>query len=164
MYVVGMSFYGEPFSTHGGWSEQNEIGRVWSRWMAFFEGSQQKLQPIIYPGVFYEIHVYDEETVAKGIFEVFVGARLKTLESVPLALLIKALPAGDYARFTLEGSAISGDWDFAVDRWIAEAGYQRAHPFSIQYYDERFKGIDNLEASILDVYIPVELRFDACAA
>ena len=43
MYVAGMSFYGDPFRTYGGWSEENEIGQVWSRWMAFFEANKQKL-------------------------------------------------------------------------------------------------------------------------
>jgi len=156
MYVAGMSFYGDPFRTHGGWSEENEIGRVWARFMTYFEKNKQKLQTIPPPDIFYEIHIYDDETIVKGVFEVFVGTRIKTLEGVPLELLIKTLPASEYARFTFEGQAISEDWYLAVDQWIAKASYQRANPFFFQYYDDRFKGVDKIEDSILDVYIPVE--------
>ena len=54
------------------------------------------------------------------------------------------------------GEEITGDWHMEIDQWISTAGYQRAHSFMFQYYDERFKGVDNIEESVLDVYMPVK--------
>ena len=34
--LVGLSFFGDPFREKGGWTEQNEIGRLWSRFMSIF--------------------------------------------------------------------------------------------------------------------------------
>ncbi|MBT7191836.1 MAG: GyrI-like domain-containing protein [Anaerolineae bacterium] len=157
MHLVGMSFYGDPFSTHGGWDGENEIGRVWARFMKYMGEKESELRTIIYPDALYEVHIYNEETIQKGIFEIFVGARLESIKNIPIELLIKTLPASEYARFTFEGDDISSDWYLSIDKWIAEAGYQRAHSFSFQFYDERFKGMDRISESILDVYMPVKL-------
>jgi hypothetical protein len=35
MTLLGFSFFGDPFRFHGGWEEENEIGRLWSRFMAY---------------------------------------------------------------------------------------------------------------------------------
>jgi len=156
MHIAGMSFFGDPFSTHGGWDGKNEIGRVWARFMKYLGENEKKFQSISYPNALFEVHTYNDETITKGIFEVFVGARLNTLEDIPLELLIKSIPASEYALFTFGGEEISSDWYLSIDQWIAEAGYQRAHPFSFQYYDERFKGMDKIAESTLDVYMPVK--------
>ena len=156
MQFVGMSFYGDPFSTRSGWDGENEIGRLWARLMKYLGEYGEKIQHITQAGVAYEIHIYNEETTEKGGFEVFVGVRVNQLDEVPVELLVKTLPATEYAVFTFEGEAISSDWYMHIDQWIAGAGYQRAHPFSFQYYDERFKGLDHIEESILDVYMPVK--------
>jgi AraC family transcriptional regulator len=156
MQFVGMSFYGDPFNTRSGWDGDNEIGRLWARFMKYLGENGEKIQQITHPDVAYEIHVYNEDTSTKGVFEVFVGVRVTRLEEIPVELLVKNLPSCEYAVFTLEGEAISSDWPMHIDEWIANAGYQRAYPFSYQYYDERFKGVDNLEESTLDVYMPVK--------
>jgi len=156
LVLAGMSFYGDPFSTHGAWSGENEIGRVWTRFMTYLEGHHEQLEDILQPGVFYEVHTYSDETVSRGLFEVFVGARLTSLEGAPPALLIKTLPASEYAVFTVQGEEIATDWYSQAETWIADSGYQRAHDFTFQYYDERFKGVEQMEESVLDVYIPIK--------
>ena len=35
--LVGMSFYGDPFDTHAGWDEDNQIGLLWKRLFAFLQ-------------------------------------------------------------------------------------------------------------------------------
>jgi len=39
--------------------------------------------------------------------------------------------------------------------WLPLAEYEMAGDFEFQYYDERFKGVDKIDESLLDVYIPV---------
>lgn len=153
--LVGMSFYGNPFDTHSGWDESNEIGRVWSRFTKYLDENDEIFQQFD-KGVYYEVHIYNQETITKGIFEVFVGMQADIIEGVPVELLVKILPSTKYAVFTLEGEDISSDWHTHIDQWIKDAGYQRAHPYSFQYLDERFKGVQNLKDSVLDVYMPVK--------
>jgi predicted transcriptional regulator YdeE len=154
--MVGMSFYGDPFDTHSGWDEENEIGRVWLRFMKYMEGNGSNILHITDPEAALEVHVYNPETSTKGVFEVFVGLQVDRIESVPVELLVKILPPTIYAVFTLQGEEISTDWHMHIDLWIAAAGYQRAHPFSFQYLDQRFKGVNRISESELDVYMPVK--------
>ena len=69
MHLVGMSFYGDPFSLRGGWDGENEIGRVWARFMKYLGEKEDLLKGIIYPDAFYEVHIYNEETIEKGVFD-----------------------------------------------------------------------------------------------
>jgi len=155
MHIVGMSFYGDPFSTRGGWDGENEIGRLWARFMKYLNENQRAIRHITKPNVACEIHIYNQDTMALGLFEVFVGVPVKQLENVPVDLLIKTLPASQYAVFTFAGEEIASDWQMKIDQWLDEVGYQRAYNFSMQYYDERFKGVDQIADSILDIYMPV---------
>ena len=153
--LVGLSFYGDPFETSAGWTEENQIGQLWQRMLAYLSEHADKIQHPVPVQASYEVHVYGPETMTKGLFEVFIGIAVEQLEAVPVDLLVKILPATEYAVFTLQGQQISSDWHLEIDEWIAAAGYQHAHPFSFQYYDERFKGLDQLADSQLDVYMPV---------
>ena len=153
--LVGISFYGDPFETSAGWTEENQIGRIWQRLMAYLAENPEAIQHRVPIQASYEVHVYGPETTTKGLFEVFVGIPVERLQAVPVDLLVKILPATEYAVFTLQGEQISSDWHLEIDQWIAEAGYQQSLPFSFQYYDARFKGVDQIEESILDVYMPV---------
>jgi len=154
--LVGMSFYGDPFETSAGWTEENQIGRLWQRLMGYLAENADAIQQRVPIQASYEVHVYGPETMSKGLFEVFVGLQVKRLETVPVDLLVKILPSAEYAVFTLQGEQISSDWHLEIDQWIAAAGYQGALPFSFQYYDERFKGLDQIEDSQLDIYMPVK--------
>lgn len=154
--LVGLSFYGDPFDVGSAWTEENQIGRTWQRLMRYLEGHPQAIHCRLASDVFYEVHIYGEETSSKGLFEVFVGAPVERLEAVPVDLLVKVLPATEYAVFTFQGEAIFGeDWLMSIDGWLKQAGYERSFLYSIQYYDERFKGLDQIADSTLDVYIPV---------
>jgi predicted transcriptional regulator YdeE len=154
--LVGMSFYGDPFETSAGWTEENQIGRLWQRLMAYMAENPDAIQQRVPIQASYEVHVYGPETMSKGLFEVYVGLQVEHLEAVPVDLLVKILPATEYAVFTLQGAQIASDWHLEIDQWIAAAGYQSARPYNFQYYDERFKGLDQIEDSQLDIYMPVK--------
>lgn len=154
--LVGMSFYGDPFETSAGWTEENQIGQLWQRLMAYLAEHSNKIQHPVPVQASYEVHIYGPETMTKGLFEVFIGIAVEQLAAVPVDLLVKILPATEYAVFTLQGAQISTDWHLEIEQWITEAGYKGSHPFSFQYYDERFKGLDKIEESQLDVYMPVQ--------
>ncbi len=158
--LVGFSFYGDPLRLSPGWTEENEIGRLWSRFIAYAEKNQEQLGAVIVnPGIAYEVHIYNEETMTTGVFEVFVGAELAAPDLAPLDTVIKVLPDTQYAVFTIRGEAIVGDWHLAIYQdWLPNSGYELAHEFHIQYHDGSFKGFDRLDESSLDVYVPIKPR------
>ena len=69
---------------------------------------------------------------------------------------MKVLPPTKYAVFTLAGEEITSDWHQMIHRdWLPDSGYQIAYDYAIERYDERFKGLDKIADSVLEVYIPV---------
>ncbi len=151
LLVAGFSFFGDPFHSHAGWTETNEIGRLWQRLFGFLTSPAN---PYPQPSVSYEIHLQNHETPRTGEFEVFAGFEIPDLARVPPELCVKVLPAGDYALFTLRGDQIVSD-EPIFDCWANTSGYRQAFPFFAQRYDARFKGLDRLAESELDVLVPV---------
>jgi AraC family transcriptional regulator len=155
--LVGFSFFGDPFRLHSAWSEENEIGRLWSRFMAYMEQHAGDLAAVE-PHTAYEVHLDSAERERTGEYEVFIGVAVATIATVPLVPLVKILPPTTYAVFTLVGDQIVGDWNKQIASWMEQAGYQYAYPYSFEYYDERFKGMDRIGESALDVYVPIRRR------
>ncbi len=104
----------------------------------------------------YEVHVQHEETKLTGEFEVFAGLEVERLEDVPVEVSVKILPPATYAVFTLQGQQIVSDWEKMIADWMLKSGYQSSQAFGFQRYDERFKGVDHIDESVLDVYVPVK--------
>ncbi len=154
--LMGVSFYGDPFQLSGDWTVENEIGRVWKRFMNYLEENRPTLQTLLDGDELYEVHIYNPETPTKGFFEVFTGLATRDPWNVPVDLLVKALPATQYAVFTLMGEQITSDWYKDLETTLTQKGYVRSHPFIIERYDRRFKGMDQIADSELDIYIPVK--------
>ena len=154
--LVGFSFYGDPFAEYGGWTEGNEIGRLGQRFVDYLTQHGEGIKHVKKLGVAYEGHVETEETASRGYREVFMGVEVERLEDVPVEMLIKILPPAMYAVITVSGEQITSDWSQLLYEWMHEAGYESAHSYGMQYYDERFKGVDKLGESEIDVYVPVK--------
>ena len=158
MLLAGFGFYGDPFQLNGEWTHENEIGRLWERFSTWFNQNRSSLN-IEMPRQMYEVHIEHAETALKGHFEIFVGFEIDAPEDIPPELLIKVLPACTYARFTLTGKEITSDWSSTFYReWLQDSNYEQAFKFGIQVYDERFKGMDNIDESTIDLLIPVQLH------
>jgi len=154
--LMGVNFFGDPF-TMTGWTEENEIGRLWKRLEAFLAQHAALMESVKNPGVGYEVWSSDEETAAKGLFDIFAGVEIDNLDDVPVELLVKVLPPTQYAVFTLQGEEITSDWSRSIyQEWLPNSGYESAYQYNFQYYDERFKGIDKIAESAIDVYVPVK--------
>jgi predicted transcriptional regulator YdeE len=157
MTLVGFSFFGDPFQVASDWSEENEIGRTWKRFMAFLAEHRLQIRHVKSDTVMYEVHVTHQDTQQTGEFEVYAGLEVHELEDVPVQLSAKILPPATYALFTIEGEEIVGDWPWLVGtEWLPRAGYEMTGGYSVLRYDERFKGMERVAESVLDVYIPVK--------
>ncbi len=155
-YLVGFSFFGDPFARSAGWTEENEIGRLWQRFMTHLAQSPCPIGRVKAEGVMYELHVYHAETPRTGEFEVFVGVEVEALEAIAVELSAKILPPATYAVFTLHGEQITSDWARLIyTDWAPGAGYAVVQTHSLQRYDARFKGMAQIADSALEVYIPV---------
>lgn len=155
--LLGVSFFGDPFAGSAGWTEENEIGRLWNRFSRYLTEHKELFGTFSDSSAGYEVHIEHHETAKMGHFEVFVGMEIKNPDAVPYELLVKVLPASTYAVFTLKGEEITSDWEITIGSRLKELGYRRAHTYSFQYLDRRFKGIDKISESELDVYVPVTL-------
>jgi predicted transcriptional regulator YdeE len=156
MFLLGLDFFGDPFKFSSGWTEENEIGRLWKRFIAYFEKHNDQLLHIKDASVMYEIHIEHQETLQTGEYEVFVGVEVTKLENVPIDITVKVLPATLYAIFTLKGEQILSDWSTMVhEEWMPGSGYRLSYSYGMQCYDERFKGLEQISESELELYIPV---------
>jgi predicted transcriptional regulator YdeE len=156
MMLVGFSFFGDPFAESGGWTEGNEIGRLWDRFGTYMANNANRIKYVVDNEVGYEIHIYHDETASKGHYEVFVGIEVGQLEDVPVETLVKVLPPARYAVFNLRGQQITSDWHLLIEEWMSKEGYQQAHNYGFQYYDSRFKGLERIDESEIDVYVPIK--------
>jgi AraC family transcriptional regulator len=154
--LLGFSFFGDPFASSAGWTEENEIGRLWDRFTAYLETNESVLQAMTNPGVAYEVHITHAETAEKGEFEIFVGVEIAGVEVAPVHTVIKVLPPSRYAVFTLQGEQIASDWNRMIyNDWLPGSGYEIVPEYGFQLYDSRFKGVQNLQESELEVYVPI---------
>jgi predicted transcriptional regulator YdeE len=158
--LVGMGFYGDPFAKASAWDEDNEIGSLWKRFMAFLSAQPDAICDRADAGEYwYELHIAAAETPKTGRYEVFVGVEARGLGSVPLACAAKVLPAAEYAAVTVKGPEMGGDWMGRMYSELVPGLGRRASPaFSFELYDARFKGMDRLSESELDYYIPLLAR------
>ena len=46
MLLLGLDFFGDPFQSSSGWTEENEIGRLWQRFMAFLTRAGQPIRHV----------------------------------------------------------------------------------------------------------------------
>lgn len=157
--LIGCVFYGDPFHSAGGWSEENEIGLTWQRFLDLYEKHKDLIQQHqINQDFQYEVHIEPAEYAKTKKFYVFVGVQVPVLNEIPLEMLGTILPPATYAIFTFKGKEMFRGGDFIWKKWLPESGYRESHPFLIQAYDKkRFHGLDN-EESELDYYIPIERK------
>ncbi len=157
MALAGFSFFGDPFHSHAGWTEENEIGRVWQRLTVFYEALPAEERHNADETVWYELHLEHPGSIEKGEWEIFVGYQIKQPEAHAIELSLKHLPAMTWAVFPLKGAQI-GSFDAEYQTWLAASAYEEAYPLLIERYDSRFKGMDHLEESELDYLVPVRKK------
>lgn len=153
--LAGMSFFGDPFASSDAWSEENHIGQLWKRLMKYLEHQKHTLEWNSHRGPYYEVHLFNPATETQGHFEIFVGYRISEITKLPYELTAKYLPPTRYVVFTLKGKAIIGDWEREILTWLEKNNYREAYPYNFQFYDERYKGLDPVDESVIDVYFPI---------
>lgn len=159
--LAGCVFYGDPIGSHGEGSTENEIGRLWERFMCLSRAYQEQLSCIsVEEGVAWEAHIQSEESDEPNEYTVFAGVEVKEPPPLPLAFFYKVLPDTKYAVFTLKAGEFSIGLNQIYGEWLPSSGYRESHTYMLWRYDvETFRGLDDPE-SVIQAYIPVEEKSD----
>jgi predicted transcriptional regulator YdeE len=159
MKLAGMSYHG-PMKGEG-WSKDNPIGQLWTRFIDFWNAKVSLLEgKMINKDTHYEVHVWNKEVFDEtGIFHTFVGVEVDDIDGLPVELEGKCLPAKRYAKVTVRGEEIK-TWESEWAEVLPEDKYKVAKydgmEYLIQCYDERFKGLDKMGESEMDILVPIE--------
>jgi len=156
--LLGCVFYGDPFHSAEEWSYENEIGKLWER---FMELSMKKYSLLLTKisvdyNIGYELHLEPKEYANTRKYYVMVGTEVSNIEEIPLEMFVKILPKITYILFTttIENKLEIGG--IIYKQWIPENGFEQAFPYIIQGYDgKRYKGLDDPKSEI-DWFIPVK--------
>ena len=161
--LAGMSFYGDPFTSRAGWTEENEIGRLWMRLGRYLASVGAPM-----PEVSYEVHLRGADSALTGEFEVFAGYPVPVPGAVrpgdvAVELVTRTVPEGEYVEIELCGADILEESPVLAD-WFTESGYREGGPFIVLRYDERFLGTDRLDESVVTFLMPVRQAADGDVA
>jgi predicted transcriptional regulator YdeE len=155
--LAGMSFFGDPFTSHAGWTEENEIGRLWARLIAFVCADDV---PFPMPTVTWELHVRGAQALETGEFEVFAGFEAPDTDALPVELSRKTVPGGLHVEVELTVADMAAD-NPVLERWLRATGHHDSGQYVLLRYDERFRGTAG--DSVLRLYVPVTSGTDESA-
>lgn len=154
--IIGMNFYGDPFSVGGSWSVDNAIGKLWQRYSVYLSKYSDQILHRVSPDESYECHVMDEGFEETGEYGVMVGVEVSSLNQQPVHLVSKVIPGKQYLVLILKGQEIVSDQQVFVNEILIE------HPdisvdarFFFEKYDKRFKGMNRIDESLVEIYIPL---------
>jgi len=156
MVIGGINYYGDPIENHEGWNVENEIGKLWNRFMYLYFQKKDAISAIINENAFYEIHIQtDKDCENNNEYGIMVGVELKDIVDMPEEMVLKVFGERKYLAFTLEGIEIVENWKL-MSEWIDKSEYVIDGDYVIQKYDERFKGMDKIEQSVMEAWFPVK--------
>lgn len=158
--LSGMVYYGNPVHTHDGWNIENEIGKLWNRFMNICMDKPETIKKYtIEPKIAYEAHIaYAGEPDQE--YHIFVGIETASPIRDPVEFFYKELPSTKYAIFTAKGANMAEQIEEVYKEWLPNSPYIESHPFMIQRYDQdRFKGLED-ESSEIDFMIPIKERLN----
>jgi len=154
--IIGMNYYGDPFSVGGAWSVDNAIGKLWQRFSTYLSKHAKQILHRVNMDESYECHVMDETFEDTGEYGIMVGLEVSSLTNQPVHLVSKVIPKKKYLVLILRGQDIVSDQQVFINQIL------KAHPeksvdsrFFFEKYDKRFKGMNRLEESLVEIYIPL---------
>jgi predicted transcriptional regulator YdeE len=154
--IIGMVYYGNPFKDAAAAPEQNEIGKLWTRFNTYWDSHRQAFKHAVDTKIGWELHIGTDEYEETKEYFVMVGVEVSKIEDLPAPIFAKVLPAGQYAAFTLKGEQMTGNWGEAIYKeWLPSSAYEEATSCTIERYDEdRFKGWGDPESEI-EIWVPI---------
>lgn len=158
LIIMGLDFYGDPFSIAGEWSQDNSIGLLWKMFHKRLQKSVYKSNTNVDHSLYCELHQFDEDFKLNGHYGLMVGVGLKALDEIPSDFVMKTLAENTYLELELQGHDITSDYyELAKECLLDYPEYQVDPSYMIQLYDDRFKGMDRVEESIITAWLPLKI-------
>jgi AraC family transcriptional regulator len=159
MIIVGMVYYGNPFKDVEVAPEQNEVGKLWTRFSTYWDSHREAFKHEVNTSVGWELHITTDEYEETKEYYVMVGIEVSRIEDLPAPIFAKVLPAGQYAVFTLKGEQMTSNWGDAIYKeWLPSSAYEEATGCTIERYDEdRFKGWGDPDSEV-EIWVPVKAK------
>lgn len=135
--VFGMEYRGK--------NENGEIPKLWEVFMQKYS----QINPNGYEDMYGLYYDYDES----GTFTSFAGVKFDNSKTLPEGMVIKEIPARDYAVFTFKGhiSEIGVFWEKIYTEYMAKNNLTIDYGLSFELYDERFA-----KSGECDIYVPIK--------
>lgn len=160
--MVGMSFFGDPFTNVTMWSEDNGIGQLWKRFGVWIQPNLHTLPTAMKENMVYEVHIKPDQMNESGGYEVFAGIQVEALDVIPVECVGKVLPQTQYAEFTLTGEEITSDWySWIYEGWMPHSGYEPSSGYSIKVYNKIPEGFEHVKKASFKVLVPIRKVGDA---
>jgi AraC family transcriptional regulator len=159
--LIGCVFFGDPFHRAKEWSYENEIGKLWTRFMSLTKKYSSLLQRISSdPFTGYELHLEPEEFRKTNQYYVMVGLEARDFDQIPLEFFSKNLPKTDFLEFTTQMAKRKTQGSYIFQKWMPEHKIKQRYPFIIQRYDsKRYRGLDD-PSSEIDWLIPIQNKLE----
>jgi AraC family transcriptional regulator len=134
---------------------ERDRGTIAALWEAFgleAEVVPNRLHPAQYCGI-----SFSSADGPSGTFHM-VGVVVDSIETVPPALVGKAIPPHRYARFVHKGLSRDAGMtlDYAYQTWLPKSGASLAVPLEIEVYGSCYTGSDDPNATC-EILIPTDL-------
>lgn len=145
--LAGIPYHGD--NSHG------ELAGIWQRFMQQIETiACQKV-----PRQTYGLWRYPNSFQHHRNFDYLAAIEVETCSRLPSNVSRTSLRPGRYARFEHRGRVqnIRQTYLHIYGEWLPQSGYQWAGNYDLEYYDERFTGVDR-EESILNILVPIRDR------
>jgi predicted transcriptional regulator YdeE len=159
MTIVGMVYYGNPFWDAEAAPDQNEIGKLWTRFNTYWDSHREAFRQEVNAQVAWELHIGTDEYEETKEYFVMVGVEVSKIEDLPAPTFAKVLPACQFAVFTLKGAQMTANWGESIyEGWLPTSAYEEAYSCTIERYDgDRFKGWGDPESEV-EIWVPIKAR------
>lgn len=137
LMLIGMTYFGSP--------DNGAFGKAWDRFIPQIRSIENRASDIGYG-----VQIYPPDARETGQWSYLTAVAVTDLESVPIRLFGKQLPAATYAVFEVIGGTknIGPTFRYIYNEWLPNSEYRAAYPYNFERY----------EGGEVAIYIPVRPR------
>lgn len=144
LFLAGLAYHGD--------NSEGQLARIWQELM----GQIEKIPGQISPRQTYGLWRYPNNFQVNRDFDYLAAVAVVPGTSLSSTLAGVCLPAHCYASFEHYGPLhnIRQTYLHIYGEWLPQSGCRLAGNYDLEYYDERFTGVDR-EDSILNILVPI---------
>lgn len=144
--LVGIPFYYDL-------SRGNDLMEHWS----LLSQNLSIISNVKEPLEFYQLQFWFPDQDNDSLY-FYIAVAVDSLESIPIQLTAKVIPAQTYFKFRHKGLAnqVGHTYQYIYEEWLPATDYKLPGNFNFEYYGSEYLGPYN-ENSVSEIYIPIQL-------